>query len=239
MQFRICVLCGSGAGISTIYIEEAVRLAGALAEAGIGLVYGGGGAGLMGVVARSLKSRGGHVTGVVPQVLFSEEEFIDESDLLHVVNSYHERKMLMYYLSDGFIVLPGGPGTLEELMEHLTWMHRGRTPKPVYIINQAGYWDPLLQMFESMQDRGFISHDLNSKYLICESSCDAVSDFMYGPVRSGIARISTDVKGEESISIDQRIAGDPPLASIDKNGMSESEEITQRELPDVADLSAP
>jgi uncharacterized protein (TIGR00730 family) len=183
MQLQICVFCGSSPGISPIYAEEAARLADALAEAGIGLVYGGGGTGLMGVLARTLKNHGGHVTGIVPRAL-DDEQIFNESDVLHVVNSYHERKMLMYHLSDGFVALPGGLGTLEELMEHLTWMHRGRSRKPVYIINQSGYWGPLLQMFESMQRAGFISADLSSRYSVCRSACDAISEFVCGAVGS-------------------------------------------------------
>lgn len=180
MQRRICVFCGSRSGVNPVYVQEATRLAVALAEANIGLVYGGGGAGLMGVVARTVKEYGGHVTGIVPRVLYDDEELFKDFvglDSLHLVNSYHERKMLMYHLSDGFIILPGGTGTLEELMEHLTWMHRGRSHKPVYIINQAGYWDPLLQMFASMETAGFISSEVKDRYSSCESIADALSDF--------------------------------------------------------------
>lgn len=176
------MFCGSDQGLSPTYAEEAGRLASALAAAKIGLVYGGGATGLMGIVARTLKNYGGYVTGIIPQELLSTEQLFSDLDVRHVVNSYHERKMLMYHLSDGFIVLPGGPGTLEELMEHLTWMHRGRSYKPVYIINQSGYWNPLFQMFRSMQETGFISHDFDCRYSICESASDAICDFLRRPV---------------------------------------------------------
>jgi uncharacterized protein (TIGR00730 family) len=177
MSLRVCVFCGSSPGSSPMYVEEATNLGNALAEARIGLVYGGGGVGSMGAVARALKENGGHVTGVVPQSLLDSEPILDPLDALHVVSSYHERKMLMYHLSDGFVVLPGGPGTLEELMEHLTWMHRGRQRKPVYVVNQMGYWDPLLEMFDSMRRSGFISSDFSTRYSIFGSAYDAIADF--------------------------------------------------------------
>jgi uncharacterized protein (TIGR00730 family) len=206
MQLRICVFCGSSPESSPIYAQEAVSLAGALAEARINLIYGGGGTGLMGEVARTLKSRGGHVTGIVPRALLNGEngeEIFRDLDVLHIVDSYHERKMLMYHLSDGFVTLPGGPGTLEELMEHLTWMHRGQrhSRKPVYIVNQSGYWDPLLRMFESMQKSGFISADLNSRYSIYQSACEAISDFTRSAQCS--RRIVAGTKGRAQILSDE------------------------------------
>lgn len=178
-----------------MYVEEAESLASALAEARIGLVYGGGNTGVMGALANKLKSYGGHVTAIVPKALLNHDEIFSKLDSLHVVDSYHERKMLMYHLSDGFVVLPGGPGTLEELMEHLTWMHRGRSHKPVYMINQSGFWDPLLQMFEAMKKGGFASSDLNKRYSICGSAYDAIHDFTRGPAGAPLPGITAVVKG--------------------------------------------
>lgn len=185
-----------------MYAEEAVRLASLLVEAEIGLVYGGGGTGLMGEIARAVKNYGGHVTGVIPQALLNAENILisSELDALHVTNSYHERKMLMYHLSDGFIALPGGPGTLEELIEHLTWMHRGRSYKPVYIVNQSGYWDPLLTMFDAMQNSGFISFDLNSTYSVCESSQAAIYDFIQGDRSNSSAKKSHYLPFDRSVN---------------------------------------
>lgn len=178
MSCKICVFCGSSPFARPDYFGEATILGHLLAEKQIGLVFGGGGTGLMGALARAARQNSGHITGVVPQSLIGKEILFDEYDLLHITNSYHERKMLMYHLSDGFFVLPGGPGTLEELMEHLTWMHRGRICKPVYVVNHLGYWDPLLQMFEKMRETGFIATFLSDRFSTFNSAHDAVSDFI-------------------------------------------------------------
>ena len=123
-----------------------------MAEAGIGLVYGGGGNGLMGTVAAAVLDHGGHVTGIIPASLLELENALDNISERYVTNGFHERKMLMFNLSDGFVALPGGVGTLEELVEQLTWAQLGHHDKPIFIVNTKGYWNLLLQMFDSMRD---------------------------------------------------------------------------------------
>ena len=141
---RVCVYCGSREGSKPAYARAARDLGAALARRGIGLVYGGGRIGLMGVVADAVLAEGGSVTGVIPRALVSKEvAHLDLKDL-RVVGSMHERKALMAELSDAFIALPGGFGTLEEFSEVLTWAQLGLHAKPIGILNVGGYFDPLL-----------------------------------------------------------------------------------------------
>lgn len=175
---RVCVFCGSSAGAIADYADDARLLAKALVDARIDLVFGGGGTGLMRTLAEAVRGWGGRTIGVVPNVLIGTDDVFEALDHQYVVRSYHERKMLMYQLSDAFIALPGGPGTLEELLEHLTWMHRGNVEKPVYLINVSGYWNSLLKMFDDMTAAGFIAGGLTGRCEIFESSPLAVRDFL-------------------------------------------------------------
>lgn len=187
MSKRICVFCGSSLGSSAAYAEDARLLAKELVDAGMDLVFGGGGTGLMRTIAEAVREQGGRTIGVVPNVLVNTENMFESLDQSYVVRSYHERKMLMYHLSDAFIALPGGPGTLEELFEHLTWMHRGNTQKPVYLINVAGYWNSLLRLFDDMRTAGFVSDQIATRCTVFDSSYLAVRDFV-GRMRSGDQR---------------------------------------------------
>jgi hypothetical protein len=177
---RLCVYCGSGPGSDPRYTEEAQTLGRMLAEAGIGLVYGAGGNGLMGTIARSVIAHGGHVTGIIPASLVERENAFDGIHDRHVVSSLHERKMLMYSLADGFVALPGGLGTLEELVEQLTWVQLGHHDKPVIIVNTAGYWDLLLDLIEQMRDTQFIRAGLETKYDVVDCAEDVVPLFRNG-----------------------------------------------------------
>ena len=152
----ICVFCGSSAGSDPAYADAARLLGRTLAEGGTTLVYGGGHVGLMGIVADAALERGGEVVGVMPRALVERE--IGHTDLtkLHVVGSMHERKALMSDLSEGFIALPGGNGTLEEFFEVLTWAQLGEHGKPCGLLNVAGYYDPLLAVFDNMVTQGFL-----------------------------------------------------------------------------------
>ena len=153
---RICVFCGAAAGNDPRYATAAGELGRALAARSIELVTGGGKVGLMGVVADATLAAGGRVIGVIPR--FLEEREVAHRGLteLHVVESLHERKALMHELSDGFIVLPGGFGTLDELMESITWAQLGLHAKPIGIVNVAGYFDELLSFVEGAARAGFI-----------------------------------------------------------------------------------
>jgi uncharacterized protein (TIGR00730 family) len=154
---RVCVYCGSQFGARADYAATAVELGVAFADRGIGLVYGGGSVGLMGTLADACVAAGGEVIGVIPGGLFSSEVPNEGLADLRVVSSMHERKALMSDLSDGFLVLPGGLGTLDEVMEALTWSQIGIQSKPVVFIDVAGYWAPLFALLDHLVAEGFVS----------------------------------------------------------------------------------
>jgi uncharacterized protein (TIGR00730 family) len=153
---RLCVFCGSSPGNDPRYLEAARATGRLLAERGLGLVYGGGSVGLMGAVADAALAAGGEVIGVIPQVLAIRELAHRSLTTLHVVGSMHERKALMAELADGFVALPGGMGTLEELSEVLTWAQLGLHRRPVGLLDVAGYYRPLAQFFDQAVTAGFL-----------------------------------------------------------------------------------
>jgi hypothetical protein len=152
----ICVFCGSSPGNDPAYAEAAQRLGWTLAERNTTLVYGGGHVGLMGVVADAALEAGGEVIGVMPRSLVDREIGHKGLTKLHVVGSMHERKAMMSRLSDGFVALPGGNGTLEEFFEVLTWAQLGEHGKPCGLLNIAGYYNPLLRVFDQMVEKDFL-----------------------------------------------------------------------------------
>ncbi|HJQ18325.1 MAG TPA: TIGR00730 family Rossman fold protein [Allosphingosinicella sp.] len=152
-----CVFCGSSIGRDARYREAAVAAGQALVRAGIDLVYGGGRIGLMGIIADAVLAHGGRVTGVIPRDLLDRELGHDGLTMLHVVPSMHERKAKMAELSDGFIALPGGAGTLEEMFEQWTWAQLGIHAKPCGFLNIDGYFDPARAMIARMVAEGFLS----------------------------------------------------------------------------------
>jgi uncharacterized protein (TIGR00730 family) len=157
---RICVFCGSSPGFNSGYAEAAKDMSRALINRDLGLVYGGESIGLMGVLAEQVMTQGGEVIGVLPESMLEREA--DKSDLLdltelRVVHSMHERKQLMSDLSDGFVALPGGMGTFEELCEVLTWAQLGIHSKPIGLVNAAGYYEPLLTLFDHAVNEGFLA----------------------------------------------------------------------------------
>ena len=156
----VCVYCGSGPGTNPRFVEAAIALGKALAENGIRLVYGGGSIGLMGAVATSVLDHGGTVTGIIPDFLTSRESALTRVQELIVTPDMHERKRLMFERSDAFVALPGGIGTLEELVEQLTWQQLGRHAKPVLLANIDGFWEPLLALFTHMRATEFIRPSL-------------------------------------------------------------------------------
>jgi uncharacterized protein (TIGR00730 family) len=153
---RICVYAGSNPGADPAYAEAAADLARLLAGRGIGVVYGGGKVGLMGILADSALAAGGEVIGVIPQDLMDREIGHAELTELHVVASMHERKALMAELSDAFVALPGGAGTLEELIEVYTWSQLGLHDKPMGVLNVNGYYDGLAALLDHAVQEGFL-----------------------------------------------------------------------------------
>jgi uncharacterized protein (TIGR00730 family) len=153
---RVAVYCGSADGSDPAYLAEARALGSAIAGAGMGLVYGGATVGLMGAVADAAMAGGVEVIGVLPAVLFDREIGHDGITSLERVDSMHERKARMAALADAFLVLPGGYGTLEEMLEAVTWAQLGLHAKPVVLINTAGYWDGLLAFLDTAVAEGFL-----------------------------------------------------------------------------------
>jgi uncharacterized protein (TIGR00730 family) len=175
MEIRnICVYCGSGRGKNPLFSNAANTLGAAMGEAGIGLVYGGGGNGLMGDVARAVRASGGTVTGIIPKALVARENPYTEVDEYVVTENLHQRKMMMFERSDAFVALPGGLGTLEELVEQLTWVQLDFHQKPVIIANIDGYWNTLLRLFDQMRDETFIREGLLPQYIIVDKVEDIV-----------------------------------------------------------------
>ena len=153
---RIVVFTGSAPGADPAYFEAAKAVGSAIARAGIGLVYGGGNVGLMGAVASAGREAGGEVIGVIPEALVGKEIAHDGLSRLEVVDDMHERKMRMAELSDAFVMLPGGAGTLEEFFEAWTWQQLGIHDKPIAIYDVNGFWQPLIAALAHSVDQGFI-----------------------------------------------------------------------------------
>jgi uncharacterized protein (TIGR00730 family) len=164
----ICIYCGSGYGSDPLFVESAAELGRTIAEQGIGLVYGGGNVGLMGTLARSVLDHGGYVTGIIPDFLKSREKMLDDVQETIVVPDMHTRKRLMFEKADAFVALPGGIGTLEELVEQMTWAQLGRHTKPILLLSVAGFWKPLLVLLAHMREQGFIRPGLELNYLVAE-----------------------------------------------------------------------
>jgi len=163
---RVCVYCGSATGANPAYREAAANLGRLLAQQGLGLVYGGGNVGLMGVVADAALHAGGEVIGVIPTALMDKELGHTGVTKLHVVASMHERKQLMADLSDGFIALPGGIGTLEELFETFTWLQLGFHRKPVALLDVGGFYDHLLTFLRHATAEQFIRDEHLASLLV-------------------------------------------------------------------------
>ena len=166
---RICVFCGSSPGARPEYLQAAKQLGYTLASKDIGLVYGGARVGMMGKIAESVLEKGGEVTGVIPKGLVEKEVAFTELADLRVVDSMHERKALMAELSDGFIALPGGLGTIEEFFEVLTWAQLGIHPKPCGLLNVKQYYDRLLDFLDHTVNENFVEPEHRSMILVDEN----------------------------------------------------------------------
>ncbi len=165
---NLCVYCGSSPGWNPAYEDAARMLGNAIAKDGKGLIYGGGCKGLMGILAQSVLSNGGPVLGIMPEFLQVRENSIPLGSNTLFVPDMHTRKRLMFERADAFIALPGGIGTLEELIEQLSWVQLERHNKPVLLVNIAGFWDPLIALFDHMRSEGFIQPAFDISYLVTE-----------------------------------------------------------------------
>jgi hypothetical protein len=163
---NVCVYCGSNMGNHSVYRDMAAAMGLALAENGIGLVYGGGSVGLMGILADAVLENGGQVIGIIPENLDRRE--LKHADLseLHVVNTMHSRKALMAAKADAFVALPGGFGTFEEVLEAVTWLQLGLHAKPVAVLNVNGFYDPLVALIKRGLDDGFIREQSRHALLV-------------------------------------------------------------------------
>ncbi|MEQ9519670.1 MAG: TIGR00730 family Rossman fold protein [Parvibaculum sp.] len=167
-RLNVCVYCGSSTGDDPKFSAAAEALGARLAAENVGLVYGGGKIGLMGVCARRVMADGGRVTGVIPDFLQTIEIAFDGITELHVTRSMHERKQLMFEKSDAFVALPGGIGTLEEVIEMLTWAQLGRHNYPIIFLNIEGFWDPLTSLFDHMISNGFMKSNIRGHYAVVD-----------------------------------------------------------------------
>jgi uncharacterized protein (TIGR00730 family) len=186
----ICVYCASGPGTNPAFVEAARRFGQILAENGIRLVYGGGSIGLMGAVADSALDHGGFVTGVIPDFLVSREHMTERAQERIITRDMHERKRIMFERADAFVALPGGVGTLEELVEQLTWSQLGQHKKPILILNIERFWDPLCALLDHMRKLEFIRAGLMVDLLVA----DRVEDIL--PKLNEAARAVPEVAKE-------------------------------------------
>jgi uncharacterized protein (TIGR00730 family) len=168
----VCVYCGSSPGTEPAFVAAAEKLGRILAENGVRLIYGGGSVGLMGAVAEAVLEHGGEITGIIPEFLTKKERPRRLAQELIVTRDMHERKRTMFERADAFVALPGGLGTLEELVEQLTWVQLGRHKKPILIANINGYWDPLLVLIDHMRAVKFMPAALSVDFLVAEQAED-------------------------------------------------------------------
>jgi uncharacterized protein (TIGR00730 family) len=174
---RLCVYCGSSPGTGDDYVSAAREFGKLLLQQEIGLVYGGASRGIMGVIADTVLEGGGNVTGIIPQALHGKEIAHEGLTELHVVDSMHERKSLMAVLSDGFVAMPGGFGTLEEIIEVMTWGQLGFHEKPCGLLNVAGYFDHLLAFLDHSTTQGFLRAQHRSMLLVASTPAGLLEKF--------------------------------------------------------------
>jgi uncharacterized protein (TIGR00730 family) len=165
---KICVYCGSGPGTDPAFVAAARAFGAILAKNGIGLVYGGGNVGMMGELAKAVLDNGGETTGIIPEFLMSREHAVKGATGLVVTRDMHERKRKMFELADAFVAMPGGVGTLEEIVEQMTWVQLGRHKKPILLANIQEFWQPLCALLEHMKKLDFIRGDLSFDLLVAD-----------------------------------------------------------------------
>jgi uncharacterized protein (TIGR00730 family) len=194
----ICVYCGSGPGLNPAFIEAADEFGRLLATSGIRLVYGGGSLGLMGAVATSVLDHGGQVTGIIPEFLKQRELVLGRVQELIVTDDLHARKQLMFERADAFVALPGGIGTLEELVEQLTWAQLGRHKKPIVIANIEQFWEPLCHLLDHMRQLAFIRAGLTVSPLVV----DRVQDIL-PRIRAAIGALAESDKEMQAADVER------------------------------------
>ena len=165
---KICVYCGSGPGTDPAFVDSARAFGAILAKNGVGLVFGGGAVGLMGAIAKSVLDHGGSVTGIIPEFLVAREHAMRNTDNLIVTRDMHERKRKMFEMADAFVAMPGGIGTLEEVVEQITWVQLGRHRKPILLANIKNFWEPLCALIDHMKSLEFIREDLSFDLLVAD-----------------------------------------------------------------------
>jgi uncharacterized protein (TIGR00730 family) len=164
----ICVYCASGPGTNPAYVAAAKNFGRILSENGIRLIYGGGSVGLMGAIADAVLDSGGEITGIIPEFLMNREHMLLRAQERIVTRDMHERKRIMFERADAFVALPGGVGTLEELVEQITWAQLGRHKKPILIANIDGFWDPLCALLDRMRETLFIRPGFQVDVLVAD-----------------------------------------------------------------------
>jgi uncharacterized protein (TIGR00730 family) len=164
---KVCVYCGSGPGSDPDFVLAARQFGKILADNGVGLVYGGGSIGLMGEIANAVLDHGGHVTGIIPDFLANREHMMLRGQIVRTRNM-HDRKQQMFEHADAFVALPGGIGTLEEVVEQMTWVQLGRHKKPVLLANVKSFWEPLRALLVHMEELNFIRPGLAVEYLVAD-----------------------------------------------------------------------
>jgi uncharacterized protein (TIGR00730 family) len=169
---KICVYCGSGPGTDPAFVESARAFGAILAKNDVGLIFGGGSIGMMGAIAKSVLDHGGKVTGIIPEFLVAREHAMRGADNLIVTRDMHERKRKMFEMADAFVAMPGGIGTLEEVVEQMTWVQLGRHRKPILLANIKGFWNPLCALIDHMRKLEFIRGDLNFDLLVADKVDD-------------------------------------------------------------------
>jgi uncharacterized protein (TIGR00730 family) len=194
---RICVYCGSGAGADRAFAEAAHKLGVILAENKIGLVYGGGEIGLMGEVSEAVLKGGGEVIGIIPEFLMRREKARTRGELV-VTADMHERKQRMFDLADAFVALPGGVGTLEEVVEQMTWAQLGQHKKPILLANIKNFWSPLCALLQHMEELEFIRTGLLVDYLVADRVEDIVP-----MLRDAVRETSAPEKEMKTVRVDQ------------------------------------
>jgi uncharacterized protein (TIGR00730 family) len=192
---RICVYCGSGPGSDPAFVAAARAFGAVLADNRVGLVYGGGSVGLMGELANAVLDRGGEVLGIIPAFLENREHTNRRAGVI-VTSDMHERKQRMFDEADAFVALPGGVGTLEEVVEQMTWAQLGRHQKPILLANIQRFWDPLCALLDHMEELQFIRPGLAVNYLVAERVDDILP-----MLRQAMERVSEQDKAMQ-----------PPLA---------------------------
>jgi hypothetical protein len=189
---KICVYCGSSPGTDPAFVEGARAFGEIMAKNGIGLVYGGGAIGIMGTIAYSVLDNGGQVTGIIPEFLMNRERALRGTHELIVTQDMHERKRKMFEMADAFVTLPGGIGTLEEVVEQMTWAQLGRHKKPILLANINKFWDPLCALLDHMKALEFIRGPFNFDLLVADKVADILP-----MLQKAAATVSDDEKAME------------------------------------------